>query len=163
VRPCRGCHAPRAFTGTLALDRGTHQFIYSDKCTISLERRTLPGEVHEDLLKDLEDILNRLRDDDDKFSASVRTVMTRNPHEISQDAEIVRVVTDSASRVLGRTPRYIGHHWWEDSALIADSGTETVIIGSKGAGIHSQEEWVDIQSVVDLAQILAQSAMSYCS
>ena len=89
--------------------------------------------------------------------------MVRNPYEISPDAEIVRAVTNSVSTLLGRTPAYVGHHWWEDSALLAESGIDTVIIGSKGGGIHSHEEWVDIQSVLDLTKILTRAAINYCS
>jgi acetylornithine deacetylase len=83
--------------------------------------------------------------------------------EVSPDAEIVKVVTASVTRVLGRPPAYIGHHWWEDAALIAAAGAETVIIGTKGGGIHTHEEWVDIQSVMDLALVLAYAAADYCS
>jgi len=142
---------------------GTHQFVYSDKCTISVERRTIPGETHEEVAAELAQLLHALAEQDNDFSANVKTVMARNPYEISRDAEIVRIVGDSISEVLRKAPAYIGHHWWEDSALIAESGAETVIVGSKGGGIHSYEEWVDIQSVVDLARILARSAVSYCS
>jgi acetylornithine deacetylase len=37
-----------------------------------------------------------------------------------------------------------------------------VLIGPTGAGLHSAEEWVDLQSVYDLAQILAETAVRYC-
>jgi len=82
---------------------------------------------------------------------------------ISAEAEIARVVTASASKELGRPPSFIGHHWWEDAALIAASGAETVIVGTKGGGIHTHEEWVDLDSVTALARILADSALTYCS
>jgi acetylornithine deacetylase len=49
-----------------------------------------------------------------------------------------------------------------DSALLAAAGVETVIIGPIGAGAHAEEEWVDLQSLVDLAQILAEAALNYC-
>jgi acetylornithine deacetylase len=141
---------------------GTELFIYSDECKISVERRTLPGETLERLLHEMETIIARLTDEDKRFNAHLKTVIHRNAYEISPDAEIVKTVTEVVSRVLGRTPDYIGHHWWEDSALIAEAGTETVIIGPRGEGLHSHEEWVDIQSVVDLATILAETAIRFC-
>jgi acetylornithine deacetylase len=39
---------------------------------------------------------------------------------------------------------------------------QTALIGPVGAGLHSKEEWVEIQSVYDLAQILGETAMQYC-
>lgn len=83
-------------------------------------------------------------------------------YEISPEAEIVRVLTASASRTLGKEPAFVGHSWWEDSALIGELGTETVIIGPCGGGIHSNEEWVDIESAVQLAEIFAQTVVEYC-
>jgi acetylornithine deacetylase len=49
-----------------------------------------------------------------------------------------------------------------DSALLANAGVETVVIGPVGAGAHADEEWVDLQSLVELAGILAESAAGYC-
>ncbi len=144
------------------INGGTELFIYSDRCKISVERRTLPGESHENLVKEMETIISRLGDADERFNASVKICMFRNPYEISPDAEIAQLVKDAASRVLGRTPAYTGHLGWEDTALIAEAGTETVTIGPKGAGLHSHEEWIDIQSVVDLATILAHAAINFC-
>jgi acetylornithine deacetylase len=41
-----------------------------------------------------------------------------------------------------------------DAALFQAAGIDTVIIGPAGAGAHAAEEWVDISSVVRLADIL---------
>jgi acetylornithine deacetylase len=46
--------------------------------------------------------------------------------------------------------------------LLADAGVETVVMGPIGAGEHSAEEWVDIESVCQLAEILARTAAAYC-
>jgi acetylornithine deacetylase len=49
-----------------------------------------------------------------------------------------------------------------DAALLAASGVETVIFGPRGAGEHSAVEWVDLDSVVQTAEILASTAVAYC-
>lgn len=141
---------------------GSGLFVYSDNCKISVERRTIPGESREILLREMEEIIARLSQEDKSFQARVRPVFHRNAYEVSPDAEIVKLVTETASRVLGKPPKTIGHHWWEDSALLAESGAETVIIGPRGAGLHTHEEWVDIASVVDLTKILIRTAVLYC-
>jgi len=142
---------------------GSELFVYSDRCTISVERRTLPGEDPHVLLGEMEDIVSRLSKEDDAFYGRVTLVMHRHAYEISQDADFVKLVAEITSQVLGKPPTFIGHDWWEDSALIAEGGTETVIIGPRGAGLHTHDEWVDIQSVVDLATILLQTAIRFCS
>jgi acetylornithine deacetylase/succinyl-diaminopimelate desuccinylase-like protein len=36
------------------------------------------------------------------------------------------------------------------------------VIGPAGAGAHAAEEWVDLESVVQLAGVLAEAAIEYC-
>jgi len=36
------------------------------------------------------------------------------------------------------------------------------LLGPKGCGLLSAEEWVDLESVVDLAYVLAETAINYC-
>lgn len=142
---------------------GSELFIYSDRCKISVERRTIPGETHENIKNEMETILLRLSAHDRKFHATVTPILFRNAYEISPDSELVKLISQTATQRLGRIPGHIGHHWWEDSALLAESGIETVIFGPKGEGLHSPEEWVDIQSVVDFAGILTHIAIQFCS
>jgi acetylornithine deacetylase len=142
---------------------GSELFIYSEKCKISVERRTLPGEIFEDTKKEMNSILTKLSMNDRNFHATVRPILFRNAYEISPDSEIVKLVFNTVHQVLGQKPAYIGHHWWEDSALLAENGIETVVFGPKGEGIHSHEEWVDIQSVIDFAEIIARIAIQYCA
>ena len=89
--------------------------------------------------------------------------MHRYPFETSTNAEIVTVLNQSVGRAIGKPPAYIGHSWWEDSALLAEEGMDTVIIGPKGAGLHTHEEWVDVQSVIDLTRILVETIVEFCA
>ena len=63
---------------------------------------------------------------------------------------------------LGEQPLHAGQTFWTDAALLAEAGMETVLVGPSGYGLPSAEEWVDLQSVVDLAHILAETAFKYC-
>ncbi len=63
---------------------------------------------------------------------------------------------------LGHKPTHTGQTFWTDAAILGAAGIETVLIGPIGDGLHSAEEWVDVQSVVDLAAILAETAIAYC-
>ncbi len=144
------------------IDGGDQLFIYSARSKISVERRTIPGDTPEDALMEMEEIVSVLSNTDPQFRGSVRSVLGREPYEISPEAAIVKTLGGCAERVLGKTPAFIGHSWWEDSALIGASGTETVVFGPIGHGIHTTEEWVDIESVVSLARILTLTAREFC-
>ncbi len=49
-----------------------------------------------------------------------------------------------------------------NAALLAGAGIDTVVIGPVGAGAHALEEWVELESVVRTAEILARAAAEFC-
>jgi len=64
--------------------------------------------------------------------------------------------------VLGRSLAYGAHRAWTDAALLSAAGVETVLVGPAGGGAHAAEEWIDLKSVVTLADLLAHVAVDYC-
>jgi acetylornithine deacetylase len=144
------------------INGGSGLSTYSASCKLKIERRTIPGETEAQAVGELQTIIDRLAAADPTCKATVQAFCTRDPFEVATDAEIVRVVEKAATRVRGVQPRHIGQSYWMDSALLAAAGVETVVIGPLGAGAHAAEEWVDLQSLVDLAQILAETALNYC-
>lgn len=49
-----------------------------------------------------------------------------------------------------------------DAALFADAGIPTVNYGAGGAGAHEAVEWVDLNSVVNTANVLVETARQFC-
>jgi acetylornithine deacetylase len=49
-----------------------------------------------------------------------------------------------------------------DAALLQAAGIETVVCGPAGAGAHADVEWVALDSVYSLAEILVRTATAYC-
>jgi len=144
------------------LNGGTGLSTYAAACTLKIERRTIPGETEDQALAEIQSLVDRLSATDSTFRASVRPFFVRQPFEISPEAEIVKVLGGAAREVLGRVPAFVGDTPWMDAALLADAGIETVVMGPIGAGEHSSEEWVDIESVCRMAEILARTAVAYC-
>ena len=112
---------------------------------------------------EIQDILDCLAAADPTFEARVNPFFSRDPFEVDGHVAIVQKVADAAAAIMGAEPKIVGQTPWMDSALLANAGVETVVIGPAGAGAHSKEEWVDIASVEKLAQILGHAAVSYCN
>jgi acetylornithine deacetylase len=144
------------------IEGGTELSAYAARCRLRIERRTIPGETEEQVMAELQTIVDRLAAADPSFQATLRSFFVREPFEVSADAAIVQSLSRAAERVLGRTPKMVGDTPWMDSAMLAAAGVETVVIGPAGAGSHSHEEWVEVESGVRLAEILAETARSYC-
>lgn len=144
------------------LSGGAGLSTYAANCKLKIERRTIPGETEAQVVGEIQKLIEQVAVADPTFKATVRAFCTREPFEVAEHAEIVRAVEKAATRVRGIAPRHLGQTFWMDSALLAAAGVETVVIGPLGAGAHADEEWVDLQSLVELAQILAETVLDYC-
>lgn len=141
---------------------GTGLSTYAESCRLQIERRTVPGETVAAAVGQVQQIIDRLSAADPAFHATARPYFSREPFEVAPEAPIVGVLSAASERVLGHPPALVGDTPWMDAALLAAAGIETVVMGPTGAGEHSAVEWVEIDSVMRMAEILAGAAMEYC-
>jgi acetylornithine deacetylase len=158
--------APNALLGppslhAAVLEGGTGASTYAARCRLEIERRTIPGETAEQVMREIGELIAALRSADPELTISHRLLLAREPFEVAPDAAVVNAVRSAAAERLGHPPATTGVSFWMDAAIIASAGIETVVIGAAGAGAHAAEEWVDMQSVVELAGILAAAAVRY--
>jgi len=133
---------------------------YSPECRLQIERRTIPPETREGVEDEIAAILDALAKEDPSFDAEWRTFFHREPFETSPEAPIARCLSAAAQRLLGTPPPVIGDSPWMDAALLASAGVDTVVMGPAGAGAHAAVEWVDVDSCLRLAEILAYTAVN---
>jgi acetylornithine deacetylase len=135
---------------------------YPDRCTLSIERRTIPGETPEMVEAEVQDIIQRLQRSDSKFKAQVRRGLDRTPMETPEDSPIVNIVRSSSAKVLDHIPEVAGVPFWTDAATLWAAGIPSILYGPSGAGAHAIEEWVDLQSVEVCAEIYLATAAEFC-
>ncbi|MEO8448893.1 MAG: ArgE/DapE family deacylase [Gemmatimonadota bacterium] len=145
------------------LEGGTGLSTYSPSCKLEIERRTIPGETEATVMAEIQSIIDRLTARDPSFRATAKAFFVRSPFEVAPSAAIVKALDAAAVAVSGNHPRQMGDTPWMDSALLADAGVETVVFGPTGSGAHSDEEWVDVESVCVCAEVLAETARRYCA
>lgn len=130
---------------------------YAEKCTLKVERRTLPGETAEQVLLELKKVVQTAGEE-----AQVSCLLERPPLSCDREAKVARCVRDAAHAVTGRMPEEAGVAYWMDAAVFAAAGVPTVNYGPAGAGAHEAVEWVNLDSVVSCAQVLAEAARRFC-
>jgi acetylornithine deacetylase len=146
-----GTPHPLIGTGSLhaSLIEGGQEFSsYPERCLLTGERRTLPGETAADVEADLTAAAG---------DADVRLLVAREPYEIDEDHELVRTVAEAAG-----TTGVVGLPFWTDAALIAAAGIPTVLFGPVGEGAHAAVEWVDVGSLERCREVYAATAAAVC-
>jgi acetylornithine deacetylase len=157
---------PQLLSGSIhaSLVEGGQEFSsYPARCVLQAERRTIPGETAELAENELREILARAGDADPDFSAEVRAPISREPFEVVEDAEVVHLVRRHATAVLGAEPELVGVPFWADSALLAAAGIPTVVFGPIGEGLHTEVEWVDVESLDRCVDVYVAVASELCA
>jgi acetylornithine deacetylase len=131
---------------------------YASRCTLRVERRTLPGELPAQVLRELEDVVAAAGE-----TAEIRHVLSRPPLECDPRSAIAAAVRDAVVAIAGAAPEEAGVAYWMDAAIFAAAGSATVNYGPTGAGAHGAVEWVELDSVVRCARVLAESAARFCA
>jgi acetylornithine deacetylase len=161
ARPPHALVGPPSFhVGVLA--GGTGPSTYAARSVAQIERRTLPGETVEAVEREIAGAIERARAQGGALDATLTTRLARPAFEARRGSALAPAVEAAASAVLGRPPERIGVPFWTDAALCAEAGIDTVLIGPIGAGAHETVEWVDLDSCIVLAEILARTAIAYC-
>jgi acetylornithine deacetylase len=122
---------------------------YPARCLLTGERRTIPGETLEQVETELRTIAG---------GADVRLTVSRDPFETEPDDPFVRLVMSVAGE---RKPG--GVSFWADSGLIAAEEIPTVLYGPVGDGAHAEVEWVDVDSLERVRDVVIGVATRWCA
>jgi acetylornithine deacetylase len=135
---------------------------YPDRCVLTLERRTMPGEEPAAAVDEVQQACARVAARDGRFSATVRHVFSQAPSDVDTNADIV-VALGAAITASGAAVRKEGLSAWTDAALFNAAGIPAICFGPGDMGMaHADEEWVDVGEIERATAILARLATAWC-
>jgi acetylornithine deacetylase len=156
---------PRLGTASLhasLIDGGREMSSYPDRCRLSLERRTLPGEPAAVAIEETEAILRALATADPEFAATARLLLARPAYE-TPDGHPLPVLLQEALSRCGRPAILAGMSFWTDAAILGEAGIPSVVFGPGGAGLHSLEEYVEIDQMLAGRDVMIDVARRFCA
>jgi acetylornithine deacetylase len=141
------------------IEGGRELSSYPDRCALKLERRTVPGESDASAAAEIEELLATLRADDREFEATLTSLFSRPPYAL----DAAHALPQALARVAGEdmSDRFVGMSFWTDAAVLGSAGIPSVLFGPGGAGLHSTEEYVEIQDVLRCRDVLAALARTW--
>jgi acetylornithine deacetylase len=146
-----GAQHPLVGPGSIhaSLIEGGQEFSsYPAHCVLSGERRTIPGETIEQVEVELHELAG---------GADLRLTVSREPFEVAANDTFVQLV----GRIAGEADP-VGVSFWADSGLIAEAGIPTVLYGPIGEGAHAEVEWVDLDSLERVRDVVLRTAVEWC-
>ena len=140
---------------------GQAHSIYPDRCVLNFERRTVSGEPGDAGLAEARGVLAALGREVPDFDAAARQVMMRPPYEIADDHAVCQALMQ-VLRAHGLDAAPTSMSFWTDAAILGRAGTQAVLFGPAGAGLHGPEEHVRIESVRVCRDVLGELIRAFC-
>lgn len=157
----RGAH-PLLDPGTVRVSTiagGVDAATVAPSCTLTIERRFLPGESPDAVEAELRSSLGELLGE----RATLTRLVARGAFEATADSSTRAVVREQLSAVTGAPAVERGEPFWTDAGLFAEAGIPTVLLGVVGGGAHADDEWASTESITQLTEVLRRTIAEFCA
>ena len=138
------------------INGGVKTNVVPDQCVATVDMRTVPGQDHAALVRQIEALIAGLAERLPSFRASVRVVNDNIPLTTPPDDPAVQRFADVVEAVTGRRPVPQGVRYYSDAvAYMPAFGAPLIICGPGQAGLaHQPDEFVEVDRLVESARIL---------
>ncbi|HPQ38286.1 MAG TPA: M20 family metallopeptidase [Synergistaceae bacterium] len=150
---------------------GTQPSTVAGECILRLDRRWIPGESTESVLRELEELGEKLHRRDENFRMEVSNMrdMEKNhlgqpPLVTSPDSPLVRVLEETLAR-MNRTPEKGSFPGWTDAGLLSSAGgMETVVFGPGDiSSAHTEKEFCEVDQIIACSRAYVGAILEICS
>jgi succinyl-diaminopimelate desuccinylase len=139
---------------------GVKTSMVPDRCTVTLDFRTVPGQNHQDLVARVRAACDRLAAGHPGLAWDLRVINELPPVETPVDAPLVRAAQEAAAAVTGERRPVRGAPYYTDGATLAPAfGLPLVICGPGDPALaHQTDEWAPVGQLVQAADLYARLA-----
>lgn len=133
---------------------GSAPSVYPDRCEVVFERRTLPGETADQVMREAEAVLVRARRRCPELVARMEPGLYRAGTEVPTASPVVQGLLRACDRA-GAPAEVAGMSAWVDACFLNRSGIPAVCFGPGSiAQAHTDREWISIPEIETGAEIL---------
>lgn len=151
----------RASWHASTIDGGLGMSTYPDRCTLRIERRTLPGETPAQAVEEVRAACARVRARRPSFDADIQLDLSQNPSDVAIDAPVVRALSRALTSV-GEASHVEGLSAWTDAALLNEAGVPAICYGPGDiARAHAAAEWIEVAEIERATRVLTTLAQSW--
>ena len=140
---------------------GVKTNVVPDQCTVTIDQRTVPGQDHRAILRQVEDLIADLGQRLPDFRASVEVINDRIPVATSPGEPVVQRFCDIVAEVVGERPVPKGVNYYTDAVVFAPALNAPMIICGPGEAklAHQPNEYVEVPKMVEAAKIFTLAAV----
>jgi acetylornithine deacetylase/succinyl-diaminopimelate desuccinylase-like protein len=126
---------------------GTQPNIVPDRCRISIDRRTIPGETEAGVRREIKAVLKKNR-----LSATLLNI--RNAPCLAMETNLHLPLVKQFMANAGQT-KPVGAHYFCDAAVLSSGGIPSVVFGPGDiAQAHTADEWISLRQLEEGTRML---------
>jgi len=139
--------------------------VVPDRCEIEVDRRLLPDEKKEEILREIKLAIESIQARDPLLNYQIEEIDYAEPSEISPDEDIVRIGLEAGREVRGEKPNVRGFSGFTDARFyINQFHIPTLIFGPGGTDqSHTTDESVEVDNLIQAARIYARIIVRFLS
>lgn len=133
---------------------GVKTNVVPDKCSITVDMRTVPGMSHDDIIKDFKEIIKKIKDKIPTFNASIEIQNNRPAVETATDHPFVKMTQEVIKENFNKYEEPKGVNFYTDAAVfLPPTNLPAVFYGPGDADMaHQPNEHISIDSLVESAK-----------
>ena len=149
---------------TLKISGGYREYaiVVPERCEIIITRLLMPGETREIAVSTMQDLIESL---DLACNVDIETPPPGyEPYQIDRDGRLAVSFHTAYESRIGEPPSYQFNTSIDDANIyVAEGGIQTITFGPRGGGAHQCNEFVEIDSLVPVAEVLGECCITYFS
>ncbi|ASN04461.1 M20 family metallopeptidase [Virgibacillus necropolis] len=136
--------------------------VIPDHCMTTLDIRTVPGQDHKELVKRIENIFEKLAENDSDFKADYEIIEDRPATSTDKKDPVVEAVARAVKKVTTKEAVYNGVPGATDGTFLHLAGIPIVTIGAGDRDIpHQINEYVDVDELAEATEIYREAALIF--
>jgi len=150
---------------------GTQPSSVADSCIIQIDRRYLPGENVEGVIKEYQDIIDEIKAEDKEFKAEIirmdSNLMDEFDHAplIAQpDSDIAKTVYNVLKEFVNKEPNIEKRRGWTDAGVLSNYGKIPTVVTGPGdlKYSHAKNEKIPVVDLTNYVEIYTKIAEEFC-
>ncbi len=151
---------------------GTQPCTVADKCILKLDTRWVPGVKYDDILKEFQDIIDELKEEDEDFRCTFKVIdggvmkegYVHEAMETDTEHPLIDIVSDTTRTLYAKTPVISCFTAWSDGGLLSSYGKIPTIVFGPGdlETAHSDDEELRVDQIFVSTLIYTMIAINFC-
>jgi succinyl-diaminopimelate desuccinylase len=136
------------------INGGVKTNVVPDKCSITIDMRTVPGMDHNEIIKDFEEMIEKLSSQIDDFKADIKILNDRAAVETKGGNPFVKLAEETVKEEFGKDIKAQGVNFYTDASIFLPAKQIPCIFYGPGDAnmAHQPNEHITIDSLIESVQ-----------